>query len=92
MPMAGTTELLHWPPFTASPLADGRLWEYIDWGEIVDIGLAPYLPHEPLISRLTDEKGFRLAGSNKFAEASGALDEAAAHALNDIDQVVAGGP
>jgi hypothetical protein len=38
MPMAGTTELLHWPPFTASPLSEGRLWEYIDWGEIVDLG------------------------------------------------------
>ena len=39
MPMAGTTELLHWPPFTASPLDDGRLWEYVEWGEIADIGL-----------------------------------------------------
>jgi hypothetical protein len=38
MPMAGTWELLHWPPFTASPLEDVRLWEYVDWGEIVDIG------------------------------------------------------
>jgi hypothetical protein len=38
MPMAGTWELLHWPPFTASPLDDGRLWEYVEWGEIVDVG------------------------------------------------------
>jgi hypothetical protein len=38
MPMAGTWELLHWPPFTASPLDDGRFWEYVEWGEIVDIG------------------------------------------------------
>ena len=38
MPMAGTWELLHWPPFTAGPLDDGRLWEYVDWGEIVDVG------------------------------------------------------
>ena len=38
MPMAGTWELLHWPPFTASPLDDGRLWEYVDRGEIVDVG------------------------------------------------------
>jgi len=37
MPMAGTSELLHWPPFTASPLDDGRLWEYVQWGEIVDL-------------------------------------------------------
>lgn len=37
MPMSGTSELLHWPPFTASPLEDGRLWEYFEWGRIVDI-------------------------------------------------------
>jgi hypothetical protein len=37
MPMAGTSELLHWPPFTAGPLDDGRLWECVEWGEIVDI-------------------------------------------------------
>ena len=38
MPMDGTSELLHWPPFTASPLDDGRFWEYVQRGEIVDIG------------------------------------------------------
>jgi hypothetical protein len=38
MPMAGTSELLHWPPFTASPLDDGRLWEYVERGQIVDVG------------------------------------------------------
>jgi hypothetical protein len=38
MPMAGTSELLHWPPFTASPLGDRRLWDYVDRGQIVDIG------------------------------------------------------
>lgn len=37
MPMAGTSELLHWPPFTVSPLADGLLWEYVERGQIVDI-------------------------------------------------------
>jgi hypothetical protein len=37
MPLAGTTDLLHWPPFTASPLDDGRLWEYVERGQIVDI-------------------------------------------------------
>jgi hypothetical protein len=47
MPMAGTWELLHWPPFTASPLDDGRLWEYVDWGEIVDLG--------PLVARSTGQ-------------------------------------
>ena len=43
MPMAGTDPLTQWPPFTASPLDDGRLWEYVEWGQIVDI--------LPLISR-----------------------------------------
>ena len=38
MPMDGTSALLHWPPFTASPLDDGRFWEYVQRGEIVDIG------------------------------------------------------
>jgi hypothetical protein len=38
MPMADTSEPLYWPPFTASPLDDGRLWEYVEWGRIVDIG------------------------------------------------------
>ena len=38
MPMHGTSELLHWPPFSASPLEDGRFWEYVQRGEIVDIG------------------------------------------------------
>lgn len=42
MPLAGTSELMHWPPFTASPF-DGRLWEYIERGEVVDI--APLLLH-----------------------------------------------
>jgi hypothetical protein len=37
MPMAGTSELPHWPPFAAGPLDDGRLWEYVERGQIVDI-------------------------------------------------------
>lgn len=37
MPLAGTSNLPHWPPFTASPLDDGRLWEYVERGQIVDI-------------------------------------------------------
>ena len=52
MPMAGTSCLLQWPPFTVSPLDDGRLWEYVEWGRIVDIvplvtrraGLAFWVP------------------------------------------------
>lgn len=35
--MAGS-EPMRWPPFTTSPLHDGRLWEYLDRGEIVDLG------------------------------------------------------
>lgn len=34
--MAGS-EPMRWPPFTASPLDDGRLWEYVERGEIVDL-------------------------------------------------------
>jgi hypothetical protein len=34
---------VRWPPFTASPLDDGRLWEYMERGELVDI--------EPMLSR-----------------------------------------
>jgi hypothetical protein len=47
MPMAGTWELVHWPPFTANPFDDGRLWEYVEWGEIVDLG--------PLIAQSTGQ-------------------------------------
>jgi hypothetical protein len=36
MPMTGTGEL-DWPPFTANPLGDGRLWDYLERGQIVDI-------------------------------------------------------
>lgn len=43
MPLAGTCEMLQWPPFTVSPLDDGRLWEYVAYGQIVDV--------VPLVSR-----------------------------------------
>ena len=35
------SEPIRWPPFAASPLDDGRLWEYLERGELVD--LAPAL-------------------------------------------------
>ncbi|MGH3245856.1 MAG: hypothetical protein ACRDOI_06540 [Trebonia sp.] len=38
------SEPMRWPPFTASPLDDGRLWEYVERGEIVD--LAPVVAHD----------------------------------------------
>jgi hypothetical protein len=44
LPLVGS-EPLDWPPFAASPLADPRLWEYLRWGEIVD--LAPLLARHP---------------------------------------------
>jgi hypothetical protein len=37
------SEPVRWPPFTASPLDDGRLWEYVGRGEIVDLA--------PLVAR-----------------------------------------
>jgi hypothetical protein len=36
LPMVDS-EPMRWPPFTASPLDDGRLWEYAERGEIVDL-------------------------------------------------------
>ncbi len=36
LPLAGASDLLHWPPFAANPF-DGRLWEYAERGQIVDI-------------------------------------------------------
>jgi hypothetical protein len=44
LPLVGS-EPLRWPAFTISPLDDGRLWEYLDRGELVD--LAPYLLSAP---------------------------------------------
>lgn len=44
LPLVGS-EPLDWPPFAANPLADPRLWEYLRWGEIVD--LAPLLARHP---------------------------------------------
>ena len=43
-PMVGS-EPLQWPPFTAEPLDDGRLWQYLDRGELVD--LAPVVAGSP---------------------------------------------
>jgi hypothetical protein len=37
LPMAGTCEPLHWPPFTVGPLDDGRLWDCLDRGQLVDV-------------------------------------------------------
>ena len=43
LPMVDS-EPMRWPPFTASPLDDGRLWEYVERGELVD--LAPLMLRE----------------------------------------------
>ena len=37
LPMVGS-DPLHWPAFTVSPLNAGRLWDYLDRGELVDLG------------------------------------------------------
>jgi hypothetical protein len=37
------SEPMRWPPFTVSPLDDGRFWEYAERGEIVDV--APLVVH-----------------------------------------------
>ena len=44
MPMSGTVTI-DWPPFGASLLGDGRLWDYLERGDIVDI--APLLASRP---------------------------------------------
>jgi len=44
MPMSGTVTI-DWPPFGASLLGDGRLWDYLERGDIVDI--APLLASCP---------------------------------------------
>jgi hypothetical protein len=44
LPLVGS-EPLRWPAFTVSPLDDGRLWEYLDRGELVD--LAPVVAAAP---------------------------------------------
>ena len=44
LPLVGS-EPLRWPAFTVSPLEDGRLWEYLDRGELVD--LAPVFSASP---------------------------------------------
>jgi hypothetical protein len=31
------SEPIRWPPFAASPLDDGRLWEFLERGELVDL-------------------------------------------------------
>jgi hypothetical protein len=37
LPMVGS-DPMHWPAFTTSPLDDGRFWDYVDRGELVDLG------------------------------------------------------
>ena len=36
------SEPIRWPPFTVSPLDDGRLWDYLERGELVDLTAALY--------------------------------------------------
>jgi len=55
LPLVGS-EPLRWPEFTVSPLDDGRLWEYLERGELVD--LAPVLSAAP-------EHGFWVPSQNQ---------------------------
>ena len=43
LPMAGTAILPSWPSVTASPFGDGRLWQHVERGQLVDIA--------PLVAR-----------------------------------------
>jgi hypothetical protein len=36
LPLDDTTKEWHWPPITVSPLDDWRLWEYVEWHELID--------------------------------------------------------
>jgi len=44
LPLVGT-DPFDWPPFAASPLDDGQLWQYVNRGELVD--LVPLLARHP---------------------------------------------
>jgi hypothetical protein len=61
LPMVGS-DPLHWPSFTTSPLDDGRLWDYIDRGELVDLG--------PIIAR-APESAFWVPSQNGGRAAQG---------------------
>lgn len=70
MPMAGTGGL-DWPPFTASPFVDGRLWDYLDRGQIVDVvplltgsaGQAFLVPSPNALSRRRGARCIVVAGN-----------------------------
>jgi hypothetical protein len=44
LPLAGT-QPAEWPPLTASPLEDGRLWQYVERGWLTD--LTPLVSRQP---------------------------------------------
>ena len=62
MPMSGTVTI-DWPPFGASLLGDGRLWDYLERGDIVDI--APLLASCP-------GRAFRTLGQHGHGSPRGA--------------------
>jgi hypothetical protein len=45
LPLEETSQEWHWPPFTLDPLDEWRLWEYVDWNELVDV--APLIDEHP---------------------------------------------
>jgi hypothetical protein len=61
MPMADTTAL-DWPPFASSPLADGRFWDYVDRGDIVDLAcLLARCPGQAFRAACPQEHGYARA-------------------------------
>jgi hypothetical protein len=44
MPLVGS-QPAEWPPLTVSPLDDGRLWQYVERGQLADLG--PLVTHRP---------------------------------------------
>ena len=57
MPLVGS-QPAEWPPLAASPLDDGRLWEYVERGSLTDLG--------PLVSR-SPGCVFRVPGGDSAA-------------------------
>lgn len=61
MPMAGTI-VLDWPPFTSNPLADGRFWDYVDRGDIVDLAcLLAKCPGQAFLADCPSGQGYARA-------------------------------
>lgn len=63
MPLVGSHPA-DWPPLTASPLDDGRLWHYIERGRLADLG--------PLVSRQAGRVFWVPGGNDRAGRRAGA--------------------